>query len=207
LYETGYNGDGELGNGSQADLLTLTKIADNVSSVGAGLYHSLYVTTGGVLMGSGINNMGQLGTATASYFTSFQQMDIGVGSVVASGGYTLYLKGAGRLYGCGTNASGELGRTDTTTLWSPTLLDSNVNGISAGWMFSLRTKSSNSTLWGTGDDEYGQLGNNSFSNRWPRDIHIPLSSLWMVRFTRWGTTSLENQDAEVPRRFPRQQRS
>jgi len=164
LYETGYNGDGELGNGSQADLLTLTKIADNVSSVGAGLYHSLYVTTGGVLMGSGINNMGQLGTATASYFTSFQQMDIGVGSVVASGGYTLYLKGAGRLYGCGTNASGELGRTDTTTLWSPTLLDSNVNGISAGWMFSLRTKSSNSTLWGTGDDEYGQLGNNSFSN-------------------------------------------
>jgi alpha-tubulin suppressor-like RCC1 family protein len=195
LYGTGLNTAGQLGNGSTGNLSTLAKIADGVASVYAGLEHSLYITAGKVLMGSGVSNTGQLGAPTATAFTSFHQLDTGVTSAAAGQYHTMYLKGSGQLFGCGSNASGQLGRTAIDTQWTPILLDSNVSSISAGWNFSLRAKSSNTTLWGTGDDTYGQLGSNAFANVYT-PIRIPVGPI-LAMATGWSHTLIATSDGSL----------
>jgi alpha-tubulin suppressor-like RCC1 family protein len=62
----GYNGDGQLGNGtvSRSDPASAVKGLRNVVAIAAGGYHSLALLHGGTVMSWGFNKRGQLGNAS-----------------------------------------------------------------------------------------------------------------------------------------------
>ena len=63
----GYNGDGELGDGTTTnDDTNLPEqiVASNVMAIAAGQYHSLFLKTDGSLWAMGYNGYGELGDGT-----------------------------------------------------------------------------------------------------------------------------------------------
>ena len=74
--------------------------------------------------------------------------------------YSLILKNDGTLWGCGYNAHGQLGLGDASNRNTFTEITTNANNIKSiycGCYHTLILKS-DGTLWGTGYNEYGQLG-------------------------------------------------
>ena len=66
LYNWGYNGNGQLGDGTQTDSLVALKVLENVAYADFGNYHSGAVTTNGDLYMWGRNYEGQLGNGATS---------------------------------------------------------------------------------------------------------------------------------------------
>jgi alpha-tubulin suppressor-like RCC1 family protein len=67
LWAWGYNGDGELGDGTTVDKNIPVQIgtATNWKSVAAGLVHTVAIKTDGTLWAWGFNGSGQLGDVTS----------------------------------------------------------------------------------------------------------------------------------------------
>ena len=71
LWAMGYNGNGQLGDGSTTQRTSPVKVVDgNVSKISAGNFHSLFLKTDGSLWGMGRNFEGQLGDGTTTNRTS-----------------------------------------------------------------------------------------------------------------------------------------
>jgi alpha-tubulin suppressor-like RCC1 family protein len=91
-----------------------------------------------------------------------------VTTVAAGGGHSLFLKSDGSLWVMGDNEFGQLGDGTTDngnyeTNLPEEIVASNVTAIAAGGWHSLFLKSDGS-LWGMGDNEYGQLGDGTYNN-------------------------------------------
>jgi hypothetical protein len=70
LWATGYNGKGQLGDGSTTDRETPLQIATDVAQASAGWNHTLFIKTDGSLWGMGDNTYGQLGSASSGVRTT-----------------------------------------------------------------------------------------------------------------------------------------
>jgi len=165
LWATGYNGYGQLGNGTTGGYIKLpVQVASNVVSAAGGWLHSLFVKADGTLWAMGLNNNGQLGVSTP---TGINNLPIQVSSnvVAAAGGssHSLFVKADGTLWAMGANGAGELGNGTTYNVNPPVQVASNVVAVAAGSSHSLFVKA-DGTLWSMGDNYYGQLGNGTTAN-------------------------------------------
>ena len=178
LWDMGSNPEGQLGDGTYNDRDRPEMIvASNVTAIAAGGYHSLFLTRDGSLWAFGDNAHGEAGDGTYStnYFHSgLNQPEMIVASnvtAVAAGFYhTLFLKGDGSLWAVGWNQYGQLGdgTFSTNTPYYGTnrpemILASNITAVAAGGGHSLFLKS-NGSLWVTGWNAYGQLGDGTTNN-------------------------------------------
>jgi alpha-tubulin suppressor-like RCC1 family protein len=168
LWGMGYNAHGELGDGTTNDVFSPEPLADDVVAVSAGEYHSMFITADGNLWTMGHNGNGQLGDGTSNTnFYSGSDVPLNVaGNVVAvsaGGSHSLFITDDGKLWGMGSDVYGQLGG-ETVPLGSgqsltlPAILATNVVGVSAGLNHTLYL-TSDGTLWGTGYDFDGELGN------------------------------------------------
>ena len=81
--------------------------------------------------------------------------------------YSLILKNDGTLLGCGRNAEGQLGlgdKTDKTIFTQVTTNADNVKSVYCGKDHNIILKN-DGTLWGCGNNQYGQLGLGDTTNR------------------------------------------
>ncbi len=127
VYAWGYNGAGELGNGTTTQSLVpvaVLNLSTGVTGVAAGLQFSLAVQNGHVFAW-GTNNYGQLGNGTTANSSTPGQVSFG-GSVlsnivqVAAGQYSSYaLARDGSLYVWGYDFNGELGDGGTSRQLTP----------------------------------------------------------------------------------------
>jgi len=157
LWAWGYNGYGQLGDGTTVDKLTPVKVMDNVVSVSAGIWHTLAIKTDGSLWAWGANWYGQLGDGTITRKSTPVKVMDNVKSVSAGSQHTLAIKIDGSLWAWGYNKYGQLGN-GTYTYWeTPIKVMDNVVSISAGGNHTLAIKTDDS-LWAWGDNIYGQLG-------------------------------------------------
>ena len=166
LWAMGYNGDGQLGNGTTTGASKPISVASNVVAVAAGAYHSLFVKTDGTLWAMGWNSWGQLGNGT----TINTNLPVNVASnvvAVATGYYhSLFVKTDGTLWAMGNNGYGQLGNGRGSGINpnpTPVSVASNVVAVVAGYGHSLFVKM-DGTLWATGLNDYGQLGNGTSGN-------------------------------------------
>ena len=164
LLEWGYNGNGQLGDGTTSNRSLPESVATNVLVAAAGASHSLFVDTNGVLWARGYNGYGQLGDGTTIQRTNPVSVASNVVAVAAGQWHSLFLKSDGTMWAMGNNAFGQLGDGTTTERHSPVSVGSNVVAVAAGAFHSLFLKN-NGSVWAMGYNAYGQLGDGSIINR------------------------------------------
>ena len=167
----GYNGYGELGDGSRTQISYTPVAVDlpagtQVAAVAAGDFHSLAVTSDGGVLAWGANNDGQLGDGSSTTFsTTPVAVDLPaatrVTAVAAGFNQSLALTSDGSVLAWGLNNDGQLGDGSTTDSSTPVAVDlpagTRVTAIAAGGYDSLALTSNGSVLaWGDGQD--GALG-------------------------------------------------
>ena len=171
LLAWGNNQYGQLGNGTTNNACLPLTVASNVVTGTSGQYHSLFVTTNGILWAMGWNNCGQLGNGKTN--DAHTPVSVASNVVAVAAGYThsLFVKTDGTLWAMGWNAYGQLGNGTTNDADTPVSVASNVVAIAAGWMHSLFV-TSDGTLWAMGSDGWGQLGNGTSSGNYTSPVRV-----------------------------------
>jgi len=163
LWAWGYNGYGQLGNGTTANSLIPIQILDEVVSVAAGGEHSLAIKADGTLWAWGDNSIGQLGNnSTTTSRVPIKILD-GVVGVAAGYNHSLAIKADGSLWAWGNNSVGQLGDGTTDRRLEPVKIMDNVVSVAAGSAHTLAVRADDS-LWTWGFNIYGQLGNDTTTN-------------------------------------------
>ena len=193
VWATGYNGDGELGNGlSSADSPQYEQVAglQGVTSIAAGRYCALALRSDGSVWAWGDNTEGELGDGTDIGRTlPVQVLYLSHVIAIACGhDHCLALESDGTVWAWGTNTGGQLGvGTPEGTLpfsMAPMQIGSfaNVIAIAAGRDSSLAVKS-DGTVWAWGSGSHGQLGNGSTTDS---DVPVQVSGLTEIKTVAGG---------------------
>ena len=193
VHSCGYNGYGQLGQGdtTQRNIFTEVPVLTNVTKIFAGRerYTSYYaITSAGVPYAWGYNNEYQLGnnsttqlnipTAIAYFVTN----SIAVSEIIPTAYGCFAIATNGDLYAWGTTYYGQLGNGAAagTAVPLPVKVSTNVamvanSGYDYGSSYLVKT---DGTLWVTGYNGYGQLGQNNTTQltSWTQVSSLPLNS-------------------------------
>jgi alpha-tubulin suppressor-like RCC1 family protein len=164
----GYNGYGQLGDGTMVDRyspLVVTGMSSGATAVAAGTYHSMAIKNGG-LYTWGSNQYGELGDGTLisrSTPEAITGLSSSVTAVAAGLIYSLAVQNGGA-YAWGSNTMGQLGNGTTSNSSTPvpvTGLSSGVTAVAGGYAHSLAIQNGGVYAWGY--NGVGELGNGTTS--------------------------------------------
>lgn len=148
--------------------ITLQISAQCWQSISAGEYHSLAIKDDGTLWAWGRNELYQLGDGTEVNRNIPKQIGTANNWVKVYAGYSSYgIKADGTLWAWGSNPSGKLGTGNPNwVIPIPTQVGTDTNwlSVSDGWNHTIALKT-DGTLWAWGNNEYGQLGDNTTVNK------------------------------------------
>ncbi len=141
-----------------------------IQQIACSTNYTLVLLSDGSLWATGDNEFGQLGDGTRqskSFWISVMDPGSGVTQITAGGMHSLALKSDGSVWATGDNEFGQLGdgTRQSKSFWI-SVMDpgSGVTQITAGGMHSLALKSDGS-IWGVGDNEVGQLGDGTTTDK------------------------------------------
>jgi len=184
LWAWGYNGFGQLGDGTTIDRSPPVQVNTagrmnnaKIVSVAAGAYHSLAIDEHGNLWAFGRNNYGQLGDGTAADRSSPIQVNTGgrmnnvkAMSVAAGGGHSFAIDEHGTLWAWGHNSFGQLGDGTAADRSSPIQVNTSgrmnnakVTFVAAGYEHSIAIDELGN-LWVFGRNNCGQLGDGTVAD-------------------------------------------
>ncbi len=198
VYGWGYDGYGQLGNGSRTTPATPV-LADmptgvRATAIAAGGYHTIVAGSDGNVYSFGYNNDGQLGTGEKNIHTkpTLVLMPAGVSAVALAAGlyHSVAIGSDGKVYAWGDNTYGQLGTGNLTSSTSPVVSNLTVtpSAISAGEYFTSALLP-NGTIDSWGQNGFGQLGNGTTSNATsPTPVQLPTNAT----FTALATDSMSS---------------
>jgi alpha-tubulin suppressor-like RCC1 family protein len=212
LFAWGYNGSGQVGNGSLLDVTAPVQVLTDVASIAAGDGFSLAVMNDNTVYSWGRNTHGQLGLAdTADRLIPTLVPGVSNALAVAAGGqHSLILLTDGSVLAAGNNAFGQLGlgtaNSTTTATAVPAL--SGITVIAAGYYHSAALSSANQPyLWGRnfeGQCAGGDTSPVSYQSPQILTLSAPVKSLtcgyhftifYLTDGTVWGAGS--NSDGQL----------
>src|SRR5450759_1004138 len=170
----GYNGYGQLGNGTTTNSSTPVAVTNgtSVTAIAGGGNHSLALTSTGQVLAWGYNGHGQLGNGTTTNSStpvavSLPPFGITVTAIAGGGLHSLARTSTGQVLAWGYNHEGELGNGTTTDSSTPVAVSlpsgTTVTAIAGGLYHSLALTSTGQVLaWGY--NGLGQLGNGTTTN-------------------------------------------
>lgn len=170
LWGWGYNGYGQVGDGTNTTRLNAVQIGkdSNWVSVSAGRGHRLGLKSNGTLWAWGSNYYGELGNSdTINQWSPIQIGNLNSWIYIAAGRFTSYgIKSDGTLWAWGDNYFGQLGDSTKKNRKSPVQIgkDNNWVSISTSESNVLGLKS-NGNLYGWGRNDVGQLGDGTTSDK------------------------------------------
>jgi hypothetical protein len=173
--EQGQLGDGTYNQTNQPEMI----VASNVTAIAAGNFFSLFLESDGSLWAMGADSMGQFGDGTTTYGNTNRPELIvasNITAIAAGSLHTLFLQRDGSLWAMGANNSGQLGDGSPNndnglfmTNRPELIVAGGVTAIAAGYQYSLLLKEDGS-LWGMGDNQYGEIGNATYTFNLPQLI-------------------------------------
>lgn len=124
LWGTGYNGFGQLGDGTTTQRLApvqITAVGTATRTVTCGAHHTLIIKTDGSIWAMGLNNFGQLGDGTTiDRSTPVKVAGISAAVSVSAGYYHSVIAGTdGKIWALGYNGYGQLGTGTTQNSLTP----------------------------------------------------------------------------------------
>ena len=189
----GYNGEGQLGDGTRYTRTTPVGVAglsSGVQSIAAGWDHTCALTAGGGVRCWGQNEHGELGDGTR--IDRLQPVDVvglssGVVAVSAGFDQTCALLDDGAVRCWGQNATGEVGDGTTTLRSSPVDvagLSGDVASISAGYNHTCAVTTGGGALcWGA--NYSGELGDGTTTSR-PSPVAVYGSTTGVAQISAGG---------------------
>jgi len=138
----------------------------NFKSYSTGSFSAGYISSNGEIYTNGLYDLKKYEES------DFIRLSIGYS-------HSVVIKEDGRLYSWGSNDKGELGTLGVFTKKEPTQeysQSSEWKSVSAGKKFTLALKNDGS-LWGWGENSYGQIGNKMFSER-RQPVQEDTNSTW-----------------------------
>ena len=172
IVAAGYNGNGQLANGttfSSPQLRAIGGVA-GIVSIASGDYHGLALKNDGTLLAWGYNASGQLGNGTDTNLgLSFVNVTglTNVESIAAGANHSVARKSDGTVWAWGLNNQGQVGNGTTTLRYlTPTSVTglSGVTAIASGSRHVLALLA-DGTVRAWGANEYGQLGDGTTTQR------------------------------------------
>lgn len=138
-----------------------------VRQIAAGDDFSIAVDDNGMMWGWGKNDKGQLGDSTKiSRYVPYPSLT-NIASVSAGSAHSMAVMNDGRVKVWGDNTYGQLGDGTNLTRTSPNDVNNgnvtNIVAVAAGGNHSLALRA-DGTVWAWGRNDFGQVGNASFSN-------------------------------------------
>jgi alpha-tubulin suppressor-like RCC1 family protein len=195
LWAWGRNGDGEIGDNTYTQRnYPVEVLTSGVAQVVGAYYNVAALKTDGTVWCWGQNTCGQNGHGTTSYNDKVPTQVTGLTGITqvgtSPGAYEVAaLKNDGTVWAWGLNSYGGLGNGTTTQEDSAVEVQasSGVNftgavAITTG-AYHLVIETSNSTIWSSGLNSSGQLGNNSTTNS---SYPVEASSFLMAMLKDWS---------------------
>ncbi|WP_019901379.1 Ig-like domain repeat protein [Salinispora arenicola] len=181
----GNNTGGELGDGTNTDRTTPVAVklptGTTVTAIAVGTFHTLALTSTGVLLAWGGNGFGELGDGTTTARNEPVPVNVPAGTTItaiAGGrGHSLALTSTGTVLAWGKNNEGQLGDGTNANSTTPVDVDlppgTTVTAIAGGGSNSFALTSAGTVLaWGLNSS--GQLGDGTTTNRsTPVDVNLP----------------------------------
>ena len=205
MYCWGYNGHGELGDGTTTNRSYPTQVSglsSGVVGLGMGLYHTCAIKTSGTLWCWGANNYAALGDNTTTQRTSPVQVlaasatnITGVTQVSAGYYYTCAIKNGGA-FCWGYNGYNNLGDGSSTQRNYPTQvsgLTSGITDIAAGYIQACAVKNGAAYCWGYNTS--GQLGDGTATQRATPVAVSPTTEATPTTFSS-GVIDVENSETD-----------
>ena len=186
LWSWGQNASGQLGLNTTTGISSPVQVGSlsTWTQVTAGtLTSTLAIQTPGTLWAWGGNNLGQLGTSNTTNYSSPVQIGVlNTWTQISSGDYNgLAIQSNGTLWSWGSNSFGQLGvnTAGANGVSSPVQVGalSTWTQVRYGFPNYIIALQSNGTLWGWGNNTYGNLGNNTTTN-YSSPIQIGALSTW-----------------------------
>jgi alpha-tubulin suppressor-like RCC1 family protein len=171
VWSFGYNGSGQLGDGTNNQKTSPARITtlNGVVAIAAGDSHSLALTSDGRVWTWGANGSGQLGQGSTTQILVPTMISglTGVIAIAAGSSHTLAVKGDGTVWAFGANGSGQLGDGTTNQHRSPVQMTgvSTGSAVSGGSSHSL-IRLTDGTVLAAGSNNGGQLGDGTTTPRW-----------------------------------------
>jgi alpha-tubulin suppressor-like RCC1 family protein len=184
VWAWGHNINGQIGNGSAADVGISTPIQVNVLSgvfteISAGFAHNLALKNDGTVWAWGWNAFGQIGNGnTTTPVTNPIQVPGLTGMTAVSAGFwnSMALRNDGTVWVWGANGSGQVGNgsAGATPVSSPFQVPGLgvMKAVAVGNLHSLAVQN-DGTVWAWGDNTQGQIGNGGTASPVLAPVQIP----------------------------------
>lgn len=192
-FTMGYNGFGQLGDGSldRREKATPVPGMTGMTKGAVGAEHSMVMNGTNEIHTWGYNLYGQLGSSavSTSYPDAYSSSPVTVTfsdpvTDIAAGGYHSLAVAGGKLYGWGYNGYRQVGNGSSSEAKTPVPLSAGhdnedltqltANNVTAGWLHSMALFS-NGDLYAWGSNAKGQLGFSTYSSSSsrPKKVTIP----------------------------------
>ncbi len=181
VWAWGNNTSGQLGNGNTTSSSVPVQVSSlsGVVAIAAGTQHSLALKSDGTVWACGSNTSGQLGNGSTSNGSLPVQVSSlsGMTAITAGHSDSLAISSDGTVWAWGDNTYGELGNGTTTGSSVPVHANGLINAValsSQSGSYQVFALKGDGTLWGWGENQFGELGNGTTTPLAPYGIPMPV---------------------------------